>query len=154
MTIWRVGGGEWNTMCQCGAPAIQKLCAVAYCAPCADKILKQIRARVAKRQGLGFGEQTGQLRHDWGDDWADLECNVCGATWVGPIGEPCSWCAESLEHMRQWQTKILLRPELPDPDDERYPQAVVAWMQRLERGVEAELVTEPQILAAIRRAQP
>jgi hypothetical protein len=70
---------------------------------------------------------------------------------VGPIGEPCSWCTDALDNMRQWQAEILLRPELPDADDDRYEAAVQAWAERLGRGVRAELITESQMVAAISR---
>lgn len=42
----------------------------------------------------GRGFQNGPLRPDWGDGWADLRCDRCGATWVGPLGEVCSFCEE------------------------------------------------------------
>lgn len=88
----------------------------------------------------GVGRQVGPLRPDWGEGWAELECDHCGAGWVGPIGEPCAWCAVSLERMRAWQADKLLHPELPDRDDCRRARALKAWAGRLARGVEAELI--------------
>lgn len=137
--------------CFCGQPASRTLAAVAYCDGCAETVLAPIRRRVAERHGIGFGEQHGPMRPDWGPRFADLECSVCEATWVGPIGEPCSWCRDALEHMQQWQAEILLDPELPDVDDQRYEAAVTAWAERLGRGVKAELISESQMVAAIQR---
>jgi hypothetical protein len=137
--------------CFCGQPATRTLAAVAYCDACAEVVLAPIRRRVAEHHGIGFGEQHGTLRPDWGPRYAELECCLCEAGWVGPIGEPCSWCTDALDNMRQWQAEILLRPELPDADDDRYEAAVQAWAERLGRGVRAELITESQMVAAISR---
>ena len=137
--------------CFCGRPATRTLAAVGSCDGCLETILAPIRRRVAERHGCGFGEQHGPLRPDWGSRYADLQCSVCEATWVGPIGEPCSWCADALEHMRAWQAEILLAPELPDVDDERYEAAATAWAERLGRGVRAGLISETQMMAVIRR---
>ena len=137
--------------CFCGQPATRTLAFVAYCDGCLETILAPIRRRVAERHGIGLGEQHGPLRPDWGPRYADLQCSVCEATWVGPIGESCSWCADALEHMQQWQAEILLAPELPDVDDDRYEAAATAWAERLGRGVAAGLVTPQQAMAALQR---
>ena len=42
----------------------------------------------------GHGRQAGPLRTEWGDGWAELKCDRCGAGWTGPIGEECGWCAK------------------------------------------------------------
>jgi hypothetical protein len=137
--------------CFCGQPATRTLAAVPYCDPCAEVVLAPIRKKVAQRTGVGYGMQVGRLRPDWGPRFADLECCLCEATWVGPIGEQCSWCADALDNMRAWQAEMLLRPELPDHDDQRYDAAVEAWAGRLGRGIAADLITEPQATAAIQR---
>lgn len=142
--------------CSCGQPATRTLCAVAYCHNCAETILTPIRQRVTAREperepSMGIGYQHGLLRPDHGDGWADLQCDVCGATWVGPLGEDCAYCLRWLELAQKVQREHLLRPELPDVDDERYEAAVEAWAERLGRGIAAELVTETQVTAAIQR---
>jgi hypothetical protein len=137
--------------CFCGQPATRTLAAVAYCHGCAEVVLAPIRRHVAEHHGIGFGLQVGRLRPDWGPRYADLQCCLCEATWVGPIGEQCSWCTEALDNMRAWQAEMLLRPELPDHDDQRYDAAVEAWAGRLGRGIAADLITEPQATAAIQR---
>jgi hypothetical protein len=137
--------------CFCGRPADRLLASNAYCQGCLDAVLGPIRKAVARRTGIGYGEQHGPLRPDWGPRYAELQCCFCEAGWVGPVGEQCSWCDEALENMRRWQAEILMRPELPDHDDARYPDAVIAWMERLARGVVAELITEQQALAAVKR---
>lgn len=99
----------------------------------------------------GAGRQRGPLRPDWGEDWAELACDRCGASWVGPIGEACDWCAVALERMRVWQAEKLLQPELPDRDDARRRHSLEAWAERLARGVEAELITAAEARAAFDR---
>ena len=137
--------------CTCGQPATRTLLARSYCDKCAEQILAPIRKKVALRDGVGFGEQNGKQRPDWGVGYADLQCNLCGATWVGPHWERCTWCQDALDHMRQWQAEILLRPELPDHQDARYVDAADAWAERLARAVRSELVTAQQALAAVQR---
>jgi hypothetical protein len=122
----------------------------------------------------GFGRQTGPLRPDWGDGWAELECDVCQATWTGPIGEPCEYC--HLWHQRALETQ---RQQLLYPDhlqtsagDPRYDNlscdesrqvwdatrgqrrgadSIVAWTRRLADAVQAELITPRQAEQAMRR---
>lgn len=50
----------------------------------------------------GHGRQVGPARPDWGDGWADLECDECGATWTGPVGEHCSYCIVHAEKVLRW----------------------------------------------------
>lgn len=137
--------------CACGQPATRTLGARPYCDECAEQVLGPIRKRVARRDGVGYGVQTGRRRPDWGFSYADLTCNLCGAAWTGPVYERCSWCEDALDKMRAWQAEMLLDPDLPDRDDVRYPGAAVAWMERLERGVQAGLITDTQALAVCRR---
>jgi len=47
---------------------------------------------VEREPALGFGHQIGPLEPRYGPDWAPLQCDVCKATWIGPIGEWCSFC--------------------------------------------------------------
>ena len=137
--------------CACGQPATRTLGARPYCDECAEEVLAPIRKRVARRDGVGYGEQTGRRRPDWGYSYADLTCNLCGATWTGPMYERCHWCQDALERMQAWQAEMLLDPDLPDAADERYKAACEAWAERLGRGVRSALVTEQQAMAALQR---
>ena len=103
------------------------------------------------RDVIGHGPQTGPLRPDWGDNWADLACTVCNATWTGPIGEPCAYCEWAIVNMQRWQAELLLEPDLPDRDDQRWANAVDAWADRLARAVDAGLVTAREARHAYER---
>lgn len=100
----------------------------------------------------GTGRQQGPLRPDWGPGWADLECDECAATWTGPLDEPCPWCDIAEERQRQWQGELLLAVELPDPHATNYTAAVTGWAARLRRGIEADIITEPQARRAWERS--
>jgi hypothetical protein len=95
----------------------------------------------------GHGYQCGPLRPDWGEGWADLRCDVCAATWVGPIGEPCEWCIRLAEDLCRWQAETVLRPP-DDIDPDMHPTELRrrrdAWAQRLLVAVEAGLVSRQQ----------
>lgn len=137
--------------CACGRPATRTIAAVDHCDTCTETILTPLRKKIARSDGVGFGEPTGKMRPDWQPGYAELTCNTCAATWIGPAYERCAWCHTALEHMRAWQAEIVLRPELPDHDDARYQDAAGAWAERLGRAVTAELVTPSQAAAAIAR---
>ena len=137
----------------CGKPATRSLLAVDYCTACAEAILEPIRQHVITDEGgIGWGQQHGPTRPDWGPRYADLHCTKCDATWTGPIGEPCSWCTDSIDRMRQWQAEIVLTPPDTDPDDIRHPAAMAGWKQRLDVAIDAELITRHQAGHAWRRA--
>jgi hypothetical protein len=99
----------------------------------------------------GIGVQQGPLRPDWGDGWADLVCDRCGAGWTGIIGEPCWWCERTLELMRAEQVERSLRPPDIAVDDERYERAMIAWGKRLRDLVAADIITEQQARTAWER---
>jgi hypothetical protein len=93
--------------CFCGQPATRTLAAVPYCDPCAEVVLAPIRERHPSN-----GQQVGPLRPDYGPGWAELGCTTCGATWVGHIGEPCSWCLERLDEPRRERLRLAPPPSL------------------------------------------
>jgi hypothetical protein len=93
--------------CFCGQPATRTLAAVPYCDPCAEVVLAPIRERHPSN-----GQQVGPLRPDYGPGWAELGCTTCGATWVGYIGEPCSWCLERLDEPRRERLRLAPPPSL------------------------------------------
>jgi hypothetical protein len=87
--------------CFCGQPATRTLAAVPYCDPCAEVVLAPIRERHPSNGG--YGRQIGLMRPDWGEGYADLECDHCHATWVGKIGEACGWCVKAMDEPRRLQ---------------------------------------------------
>jgi hypothetical protein len=102
----------------------------------------------------GHGQQAGILRPEYGDGWAELQCDECDATWVGPIGEACNWCATALDNMRRWQAeKVLEAPEY-DIDDANYLTAVERWRERLHRAAsdDAGLITPVRARIAYEQA--
>lgn len=102
----------------------------------------------------GIGRQDGPLRPQWGHGWADLTCDTCGATWVGPVGEACGWCDMAEERQRQWQAEVLLSTELPDPEASNFADAARGWGRRLKRAIDAELITTEQAQRAWQRSVP
>lgn len=151
---------ELNEPCsQCGQPAARLIAALAFCASCAEAFLEPIRARVAAREitetpGIGFGRQIGPSRADWGPDFADLQCDVCEATWTGPIGESCSYCAQWLDLATETQRQRLLWPDLPDPQSDRHYPALQTWAKQLAAAVAEQIITEHQARAAWDRKVP
>lgn len=131
------------TIChQCGQPATKTLCAHTYCHTCAETILAPIRERqITREPSMGIGIPSGP----------HLECDLCGASWVGEAGEECEWCLRWLELALEQQRAVLLRPELPDPDDQHYQPALDAWIKRLAAAVDAELITETEARRTLER---
>lgn len=78
----------------------------------------------------GHGVQDGPLRPDYGDGWAELKCDQCGATWVGVIGDPCGFCQDARIDMQLQQRELDRRngrlhvvpdPDVTDADEEHLP---------------------------------
>lgn len=139
--------------CRCGSPAVQSICAIDFCAACADAFLEPIRARhiAVDEGGIGIGRQVGLLRPDWGEAWAELGCSICSATWTGPVGEPCTWCLDRHEAIIGAQRSVLLRPDLPDVGDPNRLEALKAWVNRLAHATKAGLIAEHEARAVLRR---
>jgi hypothetical protein len=91
--------------CSCGASPTRTLGSISYCDECAETVLEPIRRSIAERDGIGFGEQIGPLRPDWGRRWALLGCVQCDASWVGPIGESCWWCKRRQQLSARWRAE-------------------------------------------------
>jgi len=164
--------------CQrCGQrPAVRLIGTVAHCAECAEAFLAPIRAGVIAKHGSVDvirrrpATATGP-RPDHGAGMWDMRCEACGAGWVGPYGDECSWCEEREERQRRDERESLLRPAWLDTSDGdgRYDAlsdvdkavwnrtrgiatnsgAVNGWLERLARAVACGLVTEPEALGAI-----
>jgi hypothetical protein len=105
----------------------------------------------AARTGVGQGRQNGPLRADYGPRWGELECDLCEASWVGRIDEPCSWCEKRVERQRVDQRRLLLHPDLPDRGDKRRDRALQAWATRLANAVNSGLMAESEARTAIAR---
>ncbi len=150
----RVPKGDRLPPCDCGDPADKPMYGGGICDGCFDEIVERVAARQALR---GWGRRVEpsttdpETRSRFPAGYRDLRCVSCSATWFGPPGEPCSWCVEALERMRHDQAEILLRPDLPDVDDARYAAGVMAWGERLARGIDAELIGKQTALAAWRK---
>jgi hypothetical protein len=105
--------------------------------------------------------------------WVDRRCGVCGATWTGLYSDDpewCWWCDRAHERMITEQRKLLLWPSMPERGP-RYDElddvgkavwdrtrgqtpghdSVIGWVRRLRVAVEAELITEHEAEAAMRR---
>ena len=74
-----------------------------------DNIATRIEGQLADRDD-SVGMQVGELRPDWGDGWAELECVTCHYGWVGPIGEVCQTCLNRQERTLTEQRDIVLQP--------------------------------------------
>lgn len=154
----------------CGNPAVRLLGTVAHCQNCAESFLDPIREKVR----LKYGEVTITGKHpEWGY-W--LKCLVCDATWVGAQGDPCSWCIERDERLREDERASLLHPHWLErsegnetydslsPIDQRIwditrgqargTHSAEVWARRLARAVASGLVTVEEARRAIKRYGP
>lgn len=124
--------------CKCDAPGIRNLGTQGWCPVHLEQLYAGFDPSVFAFNGKGI--QTGPLRPDWGPLYAELTCNACGAGWVGPVGESCTWCAEAFLRTVAWQAEQTLTPPDVDPDDVRRKEALIAWSDRLWVAVEAGIV--------------
>ncbi len=99
----------------------------------------------------GVGRQVGPLRQDYGEGWANLVCDRCGASWVGLIDERCGWCIRMFELLVDAHRKVMLRPDLPAVGDVGRDRALRAWMDRLAVAVQSDVVTRVEAECALRR---
>jgi len=106
--------------------------------------LSEALENLGRELGAGVGQQVGPLRTDWGPDWADLQCPICDASWVGRIGSLCYWCCKSLANMIQWQREAVLTPPDMELGDKRRPNALLAWGKRLKVQVDAGNITKEE----------
>lgn len=108
---------------------------------------------MTRTNAAGHGCQVGPMRPDWGPDWAELACDQCPATWVGPIGEPCRWCAAALDRQRLWQHDLALEPPDVERDAADYTARMKGWAERLAIAVRSGIVTEAEARRAWEREQ-
>jgi hypothetical protein len=117
----------------------------------------------------------GYPRPDHGDGWRERVCGVCSASWVGHVddGDWCPWCESADERQRAMERRLLLDPPwlrsdagnvrydaLSDVDravwdrtrgQSRGADSLTTWIGRLDRAVEAGLITEHEARRAIQR---
>lgn len=144
-----------TTCARCPSPADRLLGTEDLCHGCAEHILTPLRAKWALDNQPESFDGTGRLvvpRPDYGPGWADLQCDQCKATWVGPVGDTCWWCERSRQLVIEHQAEKLTEAPDIDPEDVRYPDGMRRWAGRLADGVKAEIITESQANAAWRRA--
>lgn len=98
------------------------------------------------------GLPAGLYRPELGPAIRDLECNVCGATWAGIIGDACWWCQRGLEIQLEHQADLLLTAPDTDPADATYEARMGAWAERLAVGIDAGIITERQARNAAKKA--
>lgn len=99
---------------------------------------------------VGVGRGT-RLAAGHSPDAHYLDCDRCGAGWVGREGEICMWCVDRHASMRRGQADLVLAPELPDPGDRRRGRALKAWRDRLVVAIEAGTISKDEALKAIER---
>lgn len=63
--------------------------------------------------GIGNGEFLApvSILDGWPTGWAVLACLLCAASWVGPVGESCSWCERRVGDLSGAQLAIDRRRE-------------------------------------------
>lgn len=139
----------------CGSTdSLRQVLAVHVCADCWWRTFGEAHARHEyEEHGHGSMLQSGRKRPDYGNGWADCSCSVCGYQAVAPIGDPCHACIIAAERHRAWHVEKLLTPPDVDRDDPSSRGRLEAWVERLARAVDSELITEAQALAAIRRVE-
>ncbi len=135
----------------CGAPGARNIAAHGYCATHASDLYRSLPVE-AWRDG-GRGLSTGQHRPDHAPECYDLECALCGATWVGTLLEPCGWCQDRIDAQTASQARLLLNPVLPPSDTGSRPAAIAAWVTRLAHAAAAGIITELDAQHAINRIQ-
>jgi len=94
-----------NEVCAfCPELAVRLLGTQGYCQECLDTFLEPLRQKVRQK----YGDVRALIKHE-ASGW-HLECQICGATWVGDEGEPCSWCLEGYQRLREQRRTDLLHP--------------------------------------------
>lgn len=133
---------------RCNAePATIPMAITYWCAEC----WSELQTRTILPEGFdGVGREI-TPRPDWGPQYRDLECSECAATWVGPLLEPCPYCAGLFERSVAEQKTLVLRPDLPDVGNPRRTTAERAWAERLAVAVQAGTVTEREARYALDR---
>ena len=115
----------------------------------------------------------GYPRPDHGPGMVEHVCCSCKAGWVGLTDDGCGWCETAQAQQRALERVLLLDPPwlrssaghprydaLSEADkavwdrtrgQTRGHDSALMWVARLARAVDAELITEDEARAAIRR---
>lgn len=141
----RYAGRDMNP-CRCGADSVKELGVHGYCATCYTELLTTFDPSVFEMSGMWVLD--GAVRPDHGPRFAECRCLACGATAVEVVGHACAYCEHTRERMTHWQAEILLWPDMPDTDDQRYEPAMTAWGDRLGVAVDAAIITRDQARTA------
>lgn len=114
----------------CSLAGVRNVGTRGYCASHLSDLYKLLGSGPVGLSGIAV--QSGRLRPEFGNSYADVRCDTCNATWVGVIGSPCAWCARHHQILVLEQRRSLLR--IPDTTDER---ALLAWRSLLQNAVRA-----------------
>lgn len=90
----------------CGGDGTIPLALSWVCPPCWDRVFGEARARyIAETGGVGVMRQTGVMRPDHGQFYAECECSQCGYGAVAVIGDDCATCQVWLERACERQDR-------------------------------------------------
>lgn len=134
---------------ECGADGVRNLGTQGYCSRHLAAVYNRFDPTVFQLNGVGL--QEGPPHDHWAGHY-ELACCACRATWVGVPGEPCRWCAAAYERMLGWQVETTLTPPDIDPDNQRWVPAILAWADRVQTAVSAELISQAVAERALTRA--
>lgn len=134
----------------CGAPGVRNIGISGWCPVHLAELYATFDPAVFQVPGVGL--QVGQAHRELGPLHADLCCTVCGATWVGVVGEPCMFCEARLTATRDHQRELLLRPPDVRREARNYEAVMRAWLDRLTTGYECGLIERNEALNAYRVA--
>ena len=141
-----MGAGTNTWPCHiCAAPGYRNLGAQGHCAWHYAEVIAAIPPEHHQYRGIGLPGRTGQPD--------DLTCQACGATWVGPVGESCRWCAHNLHNLQRYQAELTLTPPDIDPHDERWGDRMNAWVDQITRAIDVGLVTKRDAERVVSRVQ-
>lgn len=76
----------------------------------------------------GRGHQVGTLRPKLGDGYAQLQCDACAATWTGPPGEVCEYCAPDAHDRRMAaeRRRVEIAEQLERDAEQEHQRALAA----------------------------
>lgn len=126
----------------CDAPGVRNLGTEGFCTRHLAALLERFDPSAHPH---GYGLPDGTADHD------RLRCVRCAATWHGTVGETCRWCTRTDEIQRRHQAELVLRAPDIERDNPAWLEQMSAWIERLKRAVTADIITDAQARAAIRK---